>query len=60
MELASLDAFASGSKKHYRSVANKQALGNIFSCCCSRDRFGETNARLWWEENKARIQQQYL
>lgn len=26
----------------------------------SRDRFGETNARLWWEENKARIQQQYL
>ncbi|KAG2305662.1 hypothetical protein Bca52824_025410 [Brassica carinata] len=26
----------------------------------SRDRFGETDARLWWEENKARIQQQYL
>ncbi|KAF2576009.1 hypothetical protein F2Q70_00002603 [Brassica cretica] len=26
----------------------------------SRDRFGETNARLWWEENIARIQQQYL
>ncbi|RIA04602.1 hypothetical protein BRARA_K01150 [Brassica rapa] len=26
----------------------------------SRDRFGETNARLWWEENRARIQQQYL
>nr|VDD40734.1 unnamed protein product [Brassica oleracea] len=28
--------------------------------CFSRDRFGETNARLWWEENIARIQQQYL
>ncbi|KAF8096635.1 hypothetical protein N665_0305s0054 [Sinapis alba] len=26
----------------------------------SRERFGETDARLWWEENKARIQQQYL
>ncbi|KAG2238264.1 hypothetical protein Bca52824_092476 [Brassica carinata] len=26
----------------------------------SRDGFGETNARLWWEENIARIQQQYL
>ncbi|KAJ0264017.1 Protein Brevis radix-like 2 [Hirschfeldia incana] len=26
----------------------------------SRDRFGETDARLWWEKNKARIQQQYL
>ncbi|XP_013602993.1 PREDICTED: protein Brevis radix-like 2 isoform X2 [Brassica oleracea var. oleracea] len=26
----------------------------------SRDKFGETNARLWWEENIARIQQQYL
>nr|VDD01177.1 unnamed protein product [Brassica rapa] len=26
----------------------------------SRDRFGEINARLWWEENRAWIQQQYL
>ncbi|KAH0911530.1 hypothetical protein HID58_034851 [Brassica napus] len=26
----------------------------------SRDRFGETNARLWWEENRARIQQHLL
>ncbi|EYU21339.1 hypothetical protein ABFS82_09G121500 [Erythranthe guttata] len=26
----------------------------------SRERFGETHARLWWEENKVRIQQQYL
>ncbi|KAL3840788.1 hypothetical protein ACJIZ3_025379 [Penstemon smallii] len=26
----------------------------------SRERFGEMHARLWWEENKARIQQQYL
>ncbi|KAL8522597.1 hypothetical protein ACS0TY_012659 [Phlomoides rotata] len=26
----------------------------------SRERFGETQARLWWEENKARIQEQYL
>ncbi|XP_056842894.1 protein Brevis radix-like 2 [Raphanus sativus] len=26
----------------------------------SRERFGETKARLWWEENRARIQQQYL
>ncbi|CAH8255617.1 unnamed protein product [Arabidopsis lyrata] len=26
----------------------------------SRDKFGETQARLWWEQNRARIQQQYL
>ncbi|CAH8359868.1 unnamed protein product [Eruca vesicaria subsp. sativa] len=26
----------------------------------SRERFGETKARLWWEENRARIQHQYL
>ncbi|PIN14638.1 hypothetical protein CDL12_12733 [Handroanthus impetiginosus] len=26
----------------------------------SRERFGEAQARLWWEENKTRIQQQYL
>ncbi|KAL8139814.1 hypothetical protein V2J09_005835 [Rumex salicifolius] len=26
----------------------------------SRERFGEMQARLWWEENKARIQAQYL
>ncbi|XP_073299263.1 protein Brevis radix-like 2 [Primulina huaijiensis] len=25
-----------------------------------RERFGEMQARLWWEENRARIQQQYL
>ncbi|XAR49902.1 hypothetical protein NMG60_11004082 [Bertholletia excelsa] len=26
----------------------------------SRERFGEMQARLWWEENRARIQEQYL
>ncbi|XP_010542404.1 PREDICTED: protein Brevis radix-like 3 [Tarenaya hassleriana] len=26
----------------------------------SREKFGETNARLWWEQNRGRIQQQYL
>ncbi|XP_022721567.1 protein Brevis radix-like 2 [Durio zibethinus] len=26
----------------------------------SRDRFGEMHARMWWEENRARIQEQYL
>ncbi|CAH9088617.1 unnamed protein product [Cuscuta europaea] len=26
----------------------------------SREIFGEVHARLWWEENRARIQQQYL
>ncbi|XP_010552238.1 PREDICTED: protein Brevis radix-like 2 [Tarenaya hassleriana] len=26
----------------------------------SREKFGETHARLWWEQNRARIQQQYL
>ncbi|KAL4560068.1 hypothetical protein LXL04_032216 [Taraxacum kok-saghyz] len=26
----------------------------------SRERFGEVHARLWWEQNRARIQQQYL
>ncbi|KAK9734466.1 hypothetical protein RND81_04G141700 [Saponaria officinalis] len=26
----------------------------------SRERFGEMHARVWWEENKARIQDQYL
>lgn len=27
---------------------------------CSRERFAELNAKLWWEENKERIQAQYL
>ncbi|XP_020269656.1 protein Brevis radix-like 4 [Asparagus officinalis] len=26
----------------------------------SRERFGEMHARLWWEENRARIHEQYL
>ncbi|XP_074591452.1 protein Brevis radix-like 1 [Curcuma longa] len=26
----------------------------------SRERFGEKHARLWWEENRTRIQEQYL
>ncbi|KAD4585066.1 hypothetical protein R6Q59_036223 [Mikania micrantha] len=26
----------------------------------SRERFGEMHARMWWEQNRARIQQQYL
>ncbi|KAJ4824781.1 Protein Brevis radix-like 4 [Turnera subulata] len=26
----------------------------------SRERFGEVHARLWWEENRARIHEQYL
>ncbi|KMT04847.1 hypothetical protein BVRB_7g170170 [Beta vulgaris subsp. vulgaris] len=26
----------------------------------SRERFGEMHARVWWEENKGRIQEQYL
>ncbi|PWA46144.1 transcription factor brevis radix (BRX) domain-containing protein [Artemisia annua] len=26
----------------------------------SRERFGEVHARVWWEQNRARIQQQYL
>ncbi|KAK1273455.1 Protein Brevis radix-like 1 [Acorus gramineus] len=26
----------------------------------SRERFGEVNAKMWWEENKERIQAQYL
>ncbi|XP_047327599.1 protein Brevis radix-like 3 [Impatiens glandulifera] len=26
----------------------------------SRERFGEMHARLWWEQNRARIQEQYL
>ncbi|KAK9060524.1 hypothetical protein SSX86_021228 [Deinandra increscens subsp. villosa] len=26
----------------------------------SRDKFKETNARMWWEQNKARVQEQYL
>ncbi|CAA0821164.1 Protein Brevis radix-like 2 [Striga hermonthica] len=26
----------------------------------SRERFGEMQARVWWDENRARIQQQYL
>jgi hypothetical protein len=27
---------------------------------CSRERFAELNAKLWWEQNKERIQAQYL
>ncbi|KAK1416911.1 hypothetical protein QVD17_26030 [Tagetes erecta] len=26
----------------------------------SREKFGEANARIWWEQNRARIQEQYL
>ncbi|KAL4589269.1 hypothetical protein LXL04_002175 [Taraxacum kok-saghyz] len=26
----------------------------------SREKFGEMNARMWWEENRGRIQEQYL
>lgn len=26
----------------------------------SRERFGEMHARMWWEENRGRIQEQYL
>lgn len=26
----------------------------------SRERFGERNAKTWWEENRERIQAQYL
>ncbi|XP_071716293.1 protein Brevis radix-like 2 [Rutidosis leptorrhynchoides] len=26
----------------------------------SREKFGEMNARIWWEQNRARIQEQYL
>ncbi|KAK8551311.1 hypothetical protein V6N13_119782 [Hibiscus sabdariffa] len=26
----------------------------------SRERFGEMHARMWWDENRARIQEQYL
>nr|XP_043625071.1 protein Brevis radix-like 2 [Erigeron canadensis] len=26
----------------------------------SREKFGEMNARMWWEQNRARIQEQYL
>nr|XP_043637154.1 protein Brevis radix-like 2 [Erigeron canadensis] len=26
----------------------------------SRDKFGEMHAKIWWEQNRARIQQQYL
>jgi hypothetical protein len=27
---------------------------------CSREKFGEMHARLWWEENRARVHEQYL
>lgn len=33
----------------------------IYFCnICSRERFGEVNAKQWWESNKDRIQAQYL
>ncbi|KAM0007620.1 putative brevis radix (BRX) domain, protein BREVIS RADIX [Helianthus debilis subsp. tardiflorus] len=32
----------------------------VFNLLCSREKFGETNARVWWEQNRARIQEQYL
>jgi len=28
--------------------------------CYSREKFGEMHARLWWEENRARVHAQYL
>jgi len=36
-------------------------LMNSFSIhVCSRERFGEVNAKTWWEDNRERIQAQYL
>lgn len=32
----------------------------VINLSCSRERFGEMQARLWWEANRARIQEQYL
>lgn len=32
----------------------------FFVLLYSREKFGEMHARLWWEENRARIQEQYL
>jgi hypothetical protein len=29
-------------------------------CFCSRERFGEDRAKVWWEQNRDRIQAQYL
>jgi hypothetical protein len=27
---------------------------------CSRERFGEERAKVWWEQNRERIQAEYL
>lgn len=37
---------------------NLQCL--VLLVCCSRERFGEVHAKLWWEDNRERIQAQYL
>jgi len=34
--------------------------GRFGFALCSRERFAELNAKVWWEENKERIQAQYL
>jgi hypothetical protein len=33
---------------------------SMFLWCCSRERFGEERAKVWWEQNRERIQAEYL
>lgn len=42
------------------SLCNVNPKSVILCACCSRERFGEMHAKLWWEENRERIQTQYL
>ncbi|KAK3030907.1 hypothetical protein RJ639_036645 [Escallonia herrerae] len=44
-----------GGTRELRRVRFRQII-----VLCSREKFGEMHARLWWEENRARIQEQYL
>ncbi|XP_074588552.1 protein Brevis radix-like 4 [Curcuma longa] len=44
-------------------ITIRELPGGIRELCrvrFSREKFGEMHARLWWEENRARIRQQYL
>ena len=50
----SLKAFFQKKKKETKS------LKLCFLLHCSREIFGEMHARVWWEENRARIHEQYL
>ena len=50
------------SRKHHNLVDRTPHARSMFLWClhCSRERFGEDRAKVWWEQNRERIQAEYL